>query len=106
MLTSIPFISEGSEKSPFSQTASLSEPSTGTIFWAAPSPDGVPGAAHPADHLKPAGQGKLSFPVNSKVVFGVWVLKTNTTHTPAACNPSWSRIYTSRSRGRKGKGKF
>lgn len=106
MLTSIPFISEGGEKSPFSQPASFSDPSTGMICWAAPSPDGVPAAARPADHLKPAGRGKLSFQVNSKVVFGGWVLKANTTHTPAACNPSWSQIYASRSMGRKGKGKF
>lgn len=87
MLTSIPFIFGGGQKSPFPQPPAFLAPGTATI----------PGqhlmvfpAADLTDHLKPRGHSKLHFQVKSKVVVSGWVLKNpkqnSTTHTHTALN--------------------
>lgn len=83
MLTSIPFISEGGEKSPFPQapdpwhsTHLLGSASTYLVAF--------PAAGHLTDHLKPRGHSKLHLQVKTKVVVSDWVLKNpkqnTTTH--------------------------
>lgn len=101
MLTYIPFISEGGKKSPVSQPASFSAPARNHL----PGSPSTRGPQHP-------GRGEPNVQAgNSTVTLRRRVLK-NPPHPYHHCtrissrNLSWSRICRSRSRGRKGKGKF
>jgi len=111
MLTSIPFISEGGEKSPVSQPASSPDPGTGA----------VPGQhqqlmvfQQPPVSLTTSSQevrahqaSRLSIPKLCLVAeYQKKKPQHTSTHTSAALNLSWSQISTRIFRGRKGKGKF